>query len=318
MEVRSGVLPPVDACATVGRIAALLAERGERGLPAALDLLVSRLGLRSAVLRETVDGAPGAVLAVSGETLHAVPQMRVVGGAAPARPADSSIEIPVSACGRHVATVTVVGARPSQLPVLRACAAVLGLLDRRDAGPLPLALLDAADADAHALADALHDGPVQDLVVARYAADAAARTADAAGARDAVQSALVALRRALWLLRPRGGCGQELPAALAALSEQLVVAGRPGLTLDLDADAAAALSPQAASMAYRLVQSVAVGDTAVSVSLRADGGALVVELDGGRSLPAGRWNDRARALGAELHTHRGRLRLVLPDPKVAP
>ena len=316
MEVRSGVVPPLDACATVGRIAALLAEQGERGLPAALDLLVHRLGLRSAVLRETVDGRPGGVLAVSGETLHAVPLMRLVGAWGPHVP-DSTIEIPVSASGRHVATVTVVGARPSQLPVLRACAAVLGLLDRRDPRPLPLALLDAADADAHSLADALHDGPVQDLVVARYAADAAVRGADPVGARDAVQAALVALRRALWLLRPRGGSGEELASALRALSDQLVVTGRPALALDLDPHAAAALSPQAASTSYRLVQCVAAGDDPVAVSLRAERATLVLEVDGGRPLPPGRWNDRARALGAELHIDRGRLRLVLPDPKVA-
>lgn len=314
MEVRSGVLPPLDACATVGRVAALLADEGERGLPAALELLVSRLGLRSAVLREAVDGRPGGVIAVSGETLHAVPPMRMVGGTA--RVADSTIEIPVSAAGRHVATITVVGARPSQLPVLRACAAVLGLLDRR-ADPLPLALLDAADADVHALADALHDGPVQDLVVARYAADAAVRAGDPLGARDAVQAALVALRRALWLLRPRGGSGEELPAALRALSDQLALAGRPALTVDIDPAAAAALAPQAASTSYRIVQSL-VGDEPVTVCLRAERACLVLEVDGGRPLPLGRWTDRARALGAELHTTRGQLRLVLPDPKVAP
>lgn len=316
MEVRPGVLPPVDACATVGRVAALLAEQGERGLPAALDLLVHRLGLRSAVLREVRDGRPGAVLTVAGETLHAVPPMRLVRSGRPTDAATAAIEIPVSANGRHVATVTVVGARPSQLPVLRACAAVLGLLDRRDSGPLALALLDAADADAHALADALHDGPVQDLVVARYAADAAVRSADAAGARDAVQGALVALRRALWLLRPRPSTGEELPAALRALSEHLVAAGRPPLTLDLDPAALEVLGPQAASTSYRLVQSV-VGDEPVTVSLRAERATLVLQVDGGRPLPAGRWNDRASALGAELHTHRGRLLLVLPDSKAA-
>lgn len=317
MEVRSGVLPPLDACATVGRIASLLADHGERGLPAALELLVDRLELRSAVLREVVDGRPGAVLAVSGETLHAVPPMRVVSRATPTTGASAVIEVPVSAAGRHVATISVVGARPSQLPVLRACAAVLGLLDRRDPDELALALLADADADAHALADALHDGPVQDLVVARYAADAAVRANDPADARDAVQSALVALRRALWLLRPRGTSGGELPAALRALSDQLVSAGRPGLDLHVDRDAAAALPAQAASTAYRLVQSV-LGDAPLTVTLRAAGAATVLEVDGGRPLPPGRWKDRARALGAELTTDRGRLRLVLPDPKAAP
>ena len=315
MEVRSGVLPPLDACATVGRMAGLLADHGERGLPAALELLVDRLGLRSAVLREVVDGRPGAVLAVSGETLHAVPPMRVVTRGT--TPRSTAIEVPVSAGGRHVATIQVVGARPSQLPVLRACAAVLGLLDRRDPDELALALLDAADADAHALADALHDGPVQDLVVARYAADAAVRADDPAGARDAVQSALVALRRALWLLRPRGTSGAELPAALRALSDQLATAGRPALDLRIDPAAVAALPAQAASTAYRLVQSV-VGDAPLVVRLGAEPGLIVLEVDGGRALPAGRWKDRAQALGAELTTTRGRLRFALPDPKATP
>jgi hypothetical protein len=129
-----------------------------------------------------------------------------------------------------------------------------------------------------------------------------------------VQSALVALRRALWLLRPRGTSGTELPAALRALSDQLVTAGRPALDLHVDRDAAAALPAQAASTAYRLVQSV-VGDAPLTVTLRATGAALVLEVDGGRPLPPGRWKDRAQALGAELTTTPGRLRLAVPDPK---
>ena len=68
-------------------------------------------------------------------------------------------------------------------------------------------LLAAAERDLDCLADRLHDGALQALVVARYACDAVARGADPALARDAVQDALVTLRREVWLLRPRGDDG---------------------------------------------------------------------------------------------------------------
>ncbi len=83
-------------------------------------------------------------------------------------------------------------------------------------------MLALAEADADAAADGLHDGALQALVVARYAADAAVRGGDPAAARDAVQEALVALRRAVWLLRPRGA--QGLLEALRQLAAH--VAGR--------------------------------------------------------------------------------------------
>ena len=54
VEVRSGALPSLDGLLTVGRLAARsLAAGADAGLPAALDLLVTDLGLRSAVLRAT-------------------------------------------------------------------------------------------------------------------------------------------------------------------------------------------------------------------------------------------------------------------------
>ena len=118
------------------------------------------------------------------------------------------------------------------------------------------ALLAAADADLDTLGDRLHDGALQELTGARYACDAVARGADPAVARDAVQHALVSLRRELWLLRPRGEHG--LAAALSDLSEQLEAAGRPGLRLQ--ADPVGALPPASAVMAYRLVQAV-IGQT---------------------------------------------------------
>jgi hypothetical protein len=160
--------------------------------------------------------------------------------------------------------------------------------------PDPAALLVAADADADRLADALHDDALQALVAARYAADAAVRGGDPAVARDAVQEALVALRRAVWLLRPRGEA--DLPGALAELAAHRVAAGGPPLDLDLDDDVAAALPGAARAAAYRFVQAVATGSV---VRLTRSGSDAVLSVDGPLPDPAA-WSARAAALGGRL------------------
>lgn len=175
---------------------------------------------------------------------------------------------------------------------------------------LPAALLRLADADAEALADRLHDDVLQALVVARYATDAVARGADPALARDAVQDALVALRRTVWQLRPRTAPG--LRTALLDLSAQQLAAGRPALVLELDDEVAGALDPTAAAAAYRLVQAVlteCVGSPVVR--LRRAGGRAQLEIDRCVPDPAG-WSLRARALGGQLLVGRERSRLQLP------
>ena len=300
-----------------GRLAELLADHGEAGLTDALDLVVAELGVRSAVLRDPANPAGrtergGALRAVAGEAVHAVPAMRVLPTAD-----GSTVEIPLRAAGRDAGTLTVVGARPSQLPVLRASAAVIALALSRPVRPSGLAaeVLAAAEADADEAADRLHDGAVQALVVARYAADAAARGGDAAAARDAVQDALVALRRTLWHLRPRGTADGGLPAALALLSGRLTEAGGEPLGYVVDEPVAASLSPAAAALAYRIVQGAALPDGAgaVRVTVRRDGADAVVDVDGGaeiEDLP--RWATKARAVGGSLTTADGRLRLSVP------
>ena len=179
--------------------------------------------------------------------------------------------------------------------------------------PHATALLAAADADADALADRLHDGALQALVVARYAADAAVRGGDPSLARDAVQEALVALRRAVWLLRPRGADG--LPAALAELSAQRVAAGAAPLELRVDDAVADALPPVARALAYRFVQAA----DADVVEVAADGDTAVVLVARAVDDPAS-WAARARALGGRLHADAAATRLVLPltrsDPEV--
>ena len=163
---------------------------------------------------------------------------------------------------------------------------------------VPGDLLALADADLDALADRLHDGPLQTLVAARYACDASVRgVADPALARAAVQEALVALRREMWLLRPRGAGG--LSDALAALSGQRVSAGLPGLSVRLDTGVPAALSPVASTASYRLVQAVSRNvSTVLPVRLArcCAGAALDV---GGPLDTVDSWSVRARALGRQ-------------------
>lgn len=284
-----------DPCVVLGRFAGLLADGS--ALPAALDALVAGLGLRTAVLRSVA----GELLAVGGEALHAVPALRSL------PPAHPSVELPVSGrAGTQLATLTVKGARPSQLPILRTAAAVVGLALALAPTPSATDLFEAAEADRDELADSLHDGPVQSLVVARYAADAAVRGGDATIARDAVQQALVEVRRTLWSLRPRGSTG--LVAALEQLVVQLAEAGAAPLGLLGGTD----VTGPHAVLAFRLVQAVT-GPSPVRVALRVDGPTVVIDIDGGAPLPSPeRWVRRARSLGGDLAASAGRLRLALP------
>lgn len=303
-----------------GRVAELLADHGEAGLTEALDLVVAELGLRSAVIREgaaTPEPFPpaGRLRAVAGDAVHAVPTMRVVSSG---HAAGSTVELPIPAGGRDGGVLAVVGARPSQLPTLRAVAAVLGLAMSRAVRPAradtAAELVAAADAEADAAADLLHDGPVQALVVAHYAAEAATRGGDPTAAREAVQAALVELRRSLWHLRPRGA-QSGLPAALGLLSTRLEEAGRAPVGFVLDELVAAALPTAVASTAYRLVQAVALPehDVPVRVALRREGATVVLDVEGGAPLPdQDRWAGKARALGGSLTSHGTRTRLALP------
>lgn len=292
----------------LGHVASALASEREDALPRALAVLVDGAGLRSAVLRDPT----GAPLAVAGDVVHAVPVDR--GG----RPPEPVVELPVAARSRH-ATLTVVGARAAQLPLLRAVAAVLALAhepagDLAGDPALPLALLTAADDDADDTADALHDGPVQELVFARLAADAAVRGGDVVVVREAVQGALQSLRRALWFLRPRAADG-ELAGALAELSSRLVEAGRPPLELDLDDDACDGLSGPAAALAYRLVQALAAPADGhpTTVTATRDGACAVLRVGSAGPVPhPDRWAARARAVGGSTSCPDGAVVLQLP------
>lgn len=317
MEQRSAAAPGCDGTVALGQLAALLADRsvdGCRALPDALALLVEALGLRSALLRGP--GPDGDLIALAGDTVHAVHAARAR-RSAPDR-SGPALEVPVFHGGRERAVLLVHGARPSHLAALRSAAAILGLAlstRHRAAEPLATQLVGDSESDRDALADALHDGPVQSLVVARYAADAAVRQGDPHGSvalvRDAVQDALVGVRRAMWQLRPRAA--DDLAGALAELSARLVESGAPALELDLDADLTG-FPPAVATTAYRVVQAAATAATA-AVRVRslttADGPALEVH----GTVDVARWGRRAEAVDAVLQASSGCVRLLVPTPR---
>ena len=184
-------------------------------------------------------------------------------------------------------------------------------------GDLPSAVLALAEADAGTAADALHDGALQALVVARYAADAAVRGGDVVAAREAVQRALVALRHAVWQLRPRGEHG--LVQALRDLARHLDATGAAPLRLDLDGPAAVALDealpPASAAAAYRLVQQTA-GSRPLTVRVRCTPHDLRLELDTAVPDPAGAAL-RARAVGGTLVARSDSALLLFPLPPSA-
>jgi hypothetical protein len=164
------------------------------------------------------------------------------------------------------------------------------------------ALLDAAESEADLLADRLHDGVLQSLVVARYASDAAVRGADPADAREAVQEALVALRHLVWQLRPRGS--RKFPEAVAALSVQRTsVGGAPLDVVVTSPDADSGLCGSGRALAYRLVQAAVADPGPVRVAVQTEGRYVIVSVTGsqaGRALPPALWDARARALGGRF------------------
>jgi len=289
-------------------VASLLADGRATG--DALHALVAGLSLRTAVVRAT----DGELLAVAGEALQSVPPVTV------APPQDVLLEFPVTgANGLPLATLTVRGGRPSQLPALRAAAAILGLALSRTApqhehGFVPGLLADHEDAFEE-LADTLHDGPMQALMVARYAADAAVRGGDPVSAREAVQQAVLELRTLLWSIRSRGGSG--LVPALEQLSEALVKAHRP--PLDLTVDGSSGADGPAAVLAFRLVQAISsrAGDRQLRVVVRRAGAHLALDITGAGTPNAARWTQRAAALGCTLIWTGEQTRLVMPVASAA-
>ncbi len=196
---------------------------------------------------------------------------------------------------------------------------------------LPSAALDALDRllvleerERGALADRLHDGPLQDLVATRYLADltvqAAARSATPASVaerlgavRDAAQDALVGTRRLLGSLTARCADGTGLTQALAALGTAAGAAGGGGgLAVEVQAADAGTLPPGIAIVAYRLVQALLAdtaerGATTAVVRARRTSEALEVSVAGSvapdlEAAAVARWVVRIGMLGGTILT----------------
>jgi signal transduction histidine kinase len=285
----------------VSRFVLHLGTVGAAGLREALEVLVAESALSSAVVRRH----DGVLAALAGDAHLAVSRDRTA-----LDPVDV-LALPIPGPGGTIdAQLLVTGATSAQTAPLALAASVIGLALSGERY-IESDVFMAAEQDRDELADQLHDGPVQQLVFARYAADAAVRGGDPREARDAVQGALVEIRRYLWHLRPRGA---DLHAALDELSGRLAEAGHRvlGLSVHPGADA---LKPSGAALAYRLVQAVVLAGTGgqppLGVVLRRHDDGVVVAVDG--TLPRiDRWQRRARALGGSLSTTPDGLRLALP------
>jgi hypothetical protein len=313
MSGRSGSCASIAVVPPVAGLAGLLATGGQTALQQVLSRLVHDLGLTSLVLRGDGPGAGDhGVLAVAGDVVHAVPLQRAV----VRRGLPDVVHLPVRAGGRLLAVLVVVGVRPGVLPALSEAVDVLALALLALRQPAPHLGSDAvdalaeADAELDALADAFHDGPLQAVVAARWAADAAVRGGDPLAVRTAVHDALVALRRSLWQLRPRGAGG--LGEALASLSRRLVECGRPPLDLQLDPVAESRLTPAESVLAYRLVQDAVRPGSELPVRVLLPPSAAALTVSGEGLLPAAdRWAVRARVLGATVQAGPHQVRLVL-------
>ena len=299
---------PALPAAPVSAAGAVALALGQAGLPAALGALLGATGLTGAQLRRTpADG--GEVLATAGLL-------------APADLLELTVRQPGPAAV-PLAVLVVAGEHPPLLDELRAAAAVLGLALAAEVAR------GVVERDRELLADRMHDGALQELLVARLAADAAVRGGRPEAARDAVQDALVGLRRLLWHVRPRAAA--TCPRRSRALSARLVEVGALPVRV-LGALAAPGLEPAVAAAAYRVVQAVALDagplDRAVTVALRPDParpGVVVLDVDGGVALADPQhWRDRLRGVGGELDPlpeGGDRLRVVLPlaaRPSCAP
>lgn len=326
----------------VGEIAAVLSAAqllvsGQRGAAAeheVLGLLCAMTGATSVTLRNADTGTD---IRVSGTPLAmGTPVVRLN---LPLRYADDELGV------LTIAAATALSVAQEQAAALVADLLSLHLMTGRRSDQLAAAraerrriaarFIEATERERAELAGALHDGPLQTLVAARYVTDMAGmalRDGSFDEARQGVQDGLVHARRALWQLRPHAADGQDLPGALDSLAAQL--ADYIGLRVDVVSDGVPpALPPAVASAAFRVAQEMlcaAVRDraaTRATVTAELDGDTLVVVVtDDGVGqvveVPAGlaRWREWVSLLGGDvrLRGKRGggawlRARLPLSD-----
>ena len=174
------------------------------------------------------------------------------------------------------------------------------------------AAVQLAEVDAGRLADELHNGLMQSLVVIRHAVARRPAGGSAEGlpdADDAVREALAETRRTVWHLRPRVTSDIGVGAALDDLAARL----RADADFDLAHDASrvpADLSVARAVVVYRAVQElalavVAVGASRLVVDVTDDAdGTLVLRHEGSAEVDAAlaqsSWRARGAALGVRV------------------
>ncbi|HVF18644.1 MAG TPA: histidine kinase [Mycobacteriales bacterium] len=160
------------------------------------------------------------------------------------------------------------------------------------------------------LADQLHSGVMQSLVVIRHSlARGAVGEPDAKPglptADEAVAQCLAETRNLVWHLRPRT-LDAPLPHALEELAHRLSSDG--GACLVVDTDAVITISDVHAALVYRVVQSVATltsGGAALAVRVSADDAQAAVTLIGASAGVAddaevAEWFARASAYGVAV------------------
>ena len=300
---------PVAATPVVGEAAALLADGGPDLVPRLLCLLATSLGLpRSAV---TIELPPTVGAAHLGQVL---PLQRRPG-------AGVRTELPLTAGGRLAGILVITGGDPAGTvgpAALRTFGDLLAsaLTPRSVPAAQPVEL----EEDYAEIAGTLHDGPIQTLLAARFAAQLVTRNGDddLGEVSALVSDALRELRRVMWELRPR--TGQGLGAALEQLAAHDAAGPAPRLfDVTVDRAAAARLSPAAAAIAYRLTQTILRGAaSALRVTVRPGGTltAVTLQISGADAdIPdVDRWQRRAALAGGRLRVERGCVRLDFDVP----
>jgi two-component system NarL family sensor kinase len=170
---------------------------------------------------------------------------------------------------------------------------------------LAAAILLAQEQERRRVAEALHDGPVQELVglgltldalSAELRADAPAAAAGVARAAASARDSVKALRRAIFDLHPMALEELGFAAATRALVQRLEWRGA---RVSLDLAAADGLSETHRTVAFRVVQEAIANvarhsePTRVAITARRDGERIVVEVaDDGRGFDPGRARPR--------------------------
>jgi signal transduction histidine kinase len=185
--------------------------------------------------------------------------------------------------------------------------------------PVPGAVADGAREDDPVLAverergriaDQLHSGLMQSLVVIRHSLGRSGAVDDATGdglptADEAVAGCLAETRRLVWHLRPRT-LDSSLQHALEELAHRL--SADAGACLVADTDGIITISPAHAALVYRVVQAVCLATepgVALAATVVADAGQAAVTVIGAATdamadAEVAEWLGRATSYGVRV------------------